>query len=197
MNIDTGLSAVQLRRFIGARLLSPLELLDACIARIGRLNPAVNALAATDFERARDAARAAGAAVMRGDALGPLHGLPIGIKDLQDTAGLLTTSGNVGRRNHVPDTDDAMVARLRAAGAIVTAKTNVPDMGAGANTRNPHGAQPAIRSIRRSMQAARPAGRQWHWRWTCCRCAPVPTPAGHCGYRRRSAVWSACGHRPA
>ena len=74
---------------------------------------------------------------MRGDTLGLLHGLPLGVKDLQDTAGLLSTSGKIGRRNHVPAHDNTLVARLRAAGAIVTAKTNVPDMGAGANTRNP------------------------------------------------------------
>lgn len=129
-------SARELRALIGQRAISPVELMDACIARIEALNPAVNALAATDFDRARAAARAAEAAVMRGEALGPLHGLPLGVKDLQDTAGLLTTSGNIGRRHHVPRRDNTLVARLRAAGAIVTAKTNVPDMGAGANTRN-------------------------------------------------------------
>jgi amidase len=131
------LSARELRALIGRRAVSPVELMDACIARIEALNPAINAIAATDFERARSAARAAEAAVMRGDPLGALHGLPLGVKDLKDTAGLLTTSGNIGRRNHVPARDNALVARLRAAGAIVTAKTNVPDMGAGANTRNP------------------------------------------------------------
>ena len=130
-------SAVELRRLIGSRQISPVELLDACIARIEKLNPAVNAICATDFTRAREAARLAEAQVMRGDALGPLHGLPIGIKDLQDTAGLLTTYGNVRLRGHVPVADIALVARMRAAGAIVTAKTNVPDMGAGANSRNP------------------------------------------------------------
>jgi Asp-tRNA(Asn)/Glu-tRNA(Gln) amidotransferase A subunit family amidase len=131
------LHAVELRRLIGARQISPVELMDACIARIETFNPAVNAIAATDFERARASARAAEADVMRGAPLGPLHGLPLGVKDLQDTAGLLTTFGNVGLRGHVPAQDNGLVARLRAAGAIVTAKTNVPDMGAGANTRNP------------------------------------------------------------
>ncbi len=130
-------SAVELRRLIGARQLSPVELMDACIARIESLNPAINAIVAPDFERARQAAREAEAAVMRGAPLGPLHGLPLGVKDLQDTAGLLTTYGNVGLRGNVPARDNGLVARLRAAGAIVTAKTNVPDMGAGANTRNP------------------------------------------------------------
>ena len=130
------LSAVELRRRIGRKDISPVELLEACIARIEAVNPAVNAICATDFERARATARAAEARVLRGETLGPLHGLPLGVKDLQDTAGLLTTSGNVARRGHVPQHDNVLVARLRAAGAIVTAKTNVPDMGAGANTRN-------------------------------------------------------------
>jgi amidase len=130
-------SAVELRRLIGTRQLSPVELLDACIERIGRFNPAVNAICATDFTRAREAARLAERQVMRGDLLGPLHGLPMGIKDLQATAGLLTTHGNVRLRGNVPDADISLVAKMRAAGAIVTAKTNVPDLGAGANTRNP------------------------------------------------------------
>ncbi|MCB2036286.1 MAG: amidase [Ottowia sp.] len=111
--------------------------MDACIDRIETLNPKVNAVCATDFDRAREQARAAEARVMAGDELPLLHGLPIGIKDLQDTQGLLTTYGNVGFRHHVPAADNGLVARLRRAGAIVTAKTNVPDMGAGANTRNP------------------------------------------------------------
>ncbi len=128
--------AVTLRRAIGRRALSPRELMQACIARIEAVNPAVNAMAATDFERALALAAEAEAAVMRGDALPPLHGLPLGVKDLLDTAGLLSTSGNIGLRGHVPAADNSLVARLKAAGAIVAGKTNVPDMGAGANTRN-------------------------------------------------------------
>lgn len=131
-----GLSAVELRRLIGARSLSPLELMRASIARIEALNPGVNAIAATDFERALEQARAAESAVMRGGALPPLHGLPLGVKDLLDTEGLLSTCGNVALRGHVPAADNSLVARLKRAGAIVAAKTNVPDMGAGANTRN-------------------------------------------------------------
>lgn len=130
------LSAVELRRLIGRRALSPVELLQACIARIEAINPAVNAICATDFERALARAREAEAAVMRGDALPLLHGLPLGVKDLLDTEGLLTTCGNVAMRGHIPDADHGLVARLRAAGAIVACKTNTPDLGAGANTRN-------------------------------------------------------------
>ncbi|MBI0329479.1 amidase [Burkholderia plantarii] len=132
----TELSAVEARRLIGAGQLSPVELLDACIARIEAVGPAVNALAATAFERARDEARLAQEAVVLRRPLGLLHGLPIGVKDLEETAGLLTTYGSVPHRDHVPAADNAFVARLRAAGAIVAAKTNTPEMGAGANTRN-------------------------------------------------------------
>lgn len=129
-------SAVELRRLIGTKEISPVELLDACIARIEALNPAVNAIAATCYPEARDAARAAERAVLAGEPLGLLHGLPLGVKDLEDTAGLLTTYGSPLFRGHVPTQDTTLVARLRAAGAIVVAKTNVPEMGAGANTRN-------------------------------------------------------------
>ncbi|MCW5729313.1 MAG: amidase [Alphaproteobacteria bacterium] len=131
------LPATELRRLIGRREVSPVELLESCIARIERLDPAVNAIAARCFARARAEARAAEAAVQRGEPLGRLHGLPVGIKDLQDTAGLLTTHGSPLYRDHVPKADSAQVALVRRAGAIVVAKTNVPEFGAGANSRNP------------------------------------------------------------
>src|SRR5690349_595416 len=130
-------TAVELRRLIGSKAVSPVELLEACIAQIERVNPFVNAVTATCFERARTEAKAAEAAVMRGDALGLLHGLPLGVKDLEPTAGLLTTWGSAIFRDHVPQEDIELVARLRRAGAIVVGKTNVPEMGAGANSRNP------------------------------------------------------------
>ncbi|HEX2335497.1 MAG TPA: amidase family protein, partial [Hyphomicrobiaceae bacterium] len=131
------LSAVELRQRIGRKQISPVELLAACIDRIAAIDPAVNAIAATDYPSARRQAQAAETAALRGEELGPLHGLPIGIKDLSDTAGLLTTHGSPLYRDHVPKTDAAMVALLRKAGAVVVAKTNTPEFGAGANTRNP------------------------------------------------------------
>jgi Asp-tRNA(Asn)/Glu-tRNA(Gln) amidotransferase A subunit family amidase len=130
------LSAVEARRLIGSRQLSPVELLESCLARIGEVNHAVNAVVALDTDRARAAARAAEAQVMRGDPLGALHGLPIAIKDLSETAGLRTTWGSQIFAEHVPAADEAMVAGLRAAGGIVVGKTNTPEFGAGANTRN-------------------------------------------------------------
>ena len=129
-------TAVEVRQLIRDKALSPVELLDACIDRIVSLNPAVNAVAATDFERARVQARQAEARVLKGKPLPLLHGLPLGVKDLQETEGLLTTYGNIAHRGNIPTFDNSQVAALKRAGAIVTAKTNVPDMGAGANTRN-------------------------------------------------------------
>lgn len=130
-------SAVALRQMIAAGDISPVELLEACIDRIEAVNPFVNAVTATCFDRARGEARAAEQAVLKGEQLGLLHGLPLGVKDLEPTAGLLTTFGSPLFRDHIPDRDIELVARLRRAGAIVVGKTNVPEMGAGANSRNP------------------------------------------------------------
>ncbi|MGG5818705.1 amidase [Falsiroseomonas sp. HW251] len=130
------LTAVEARRLIGAKKLSPVELLESCLARIEAVNPAVNAMVAMDTDRARTAAKQAEAAVTRAEALPALHGLPIGIKDLEETKGLRTTWGSPLFADHVPTRDEAMVANLRAAGAIVIGKTNTPEFGAGANTRN-------------------------------------------------------------
>jgi amidase len=128
--------AVDLRRLIGAGEISPVELVESCIARIESADPAVNAITATAYDRARAEAQQAEAAVRRGDALGPLHGLPIGVKDLSDTEGLLTAYGSPLFADNVPAADELVVAVLRQAGAIVLAKTNTPEFGAGANTRN-------------------------------------------------------------
>ena len=130
------LSSVELRRRIGSKEISPIELLEAAIGRIEALNPAVNAIAATDYERARKVAKDAETAARKGEPLGPLHGLPTGIKDLHETAGLLTTYGSPLYRDFVPAQDAAMVDLVRKAGAVIIAKTNVPEFGAGANTRN-------------------------------------------------------------
>ncbi|ROM69817.1 amidase [Pseudomonas brassicacearum] len=129
-------TAVELRELIGTQAISPVELMQACIERIEAVNPYVNAVTATDFERSLEQARVAERAVLAGEPLGLLHGLPVGIKDLENTEGLLTTYGSPLFKNNVPAQDNALVARLRSAGGIVTAKTNVPEMGAGANTRN-------------------------------------------------------------
>lgn len=130
------LDAREARRLIGSKALSPRELVASCIQRIETVDPAVNAMVARDFERASAAATEAEAAVMRGDALGALHGLPIGIKDLEDTEGLRSTYGSVLFKDHVPTKDHLIVQSVKKAGAIVLGKTNTPEWGAGANTRN-------------------------------------------------------------
>jgi amidase len=131
------LGAVELRRRIGAKEISPVELLASCLRRIEAVNPALNAVTAMCVDRAKSEAKAAEAAVMRGETLGLLHGLPIGIKDLNETAGLRTTWGSPLYADYVPEKDERMVAAVRKAGAIVVGKTNVPEFGAGANTNNP------------------------------------------------------------
>lgn len=130
------LTSVELRRRIGSKEISPVELLEACIARIAAINPAVNAITATCYARARSEAKVAEKAALAGEDLGILHGLPTGIKDLEETAGLLTTYGSPLYRDNIPAADNTMVGRVRKAGAIVVAKTNVPEFGAGANSRN-------------------------------------------------------------
>jgi len=130
------LGAVEARGLIARRQLSPVELAEACIARVEALDHAVNAVVARDFDRLMDDARAAEAKVSAGAALGLLHGLPVAIKDMNDVAGLPTTYGSELFRDNVPEEDDALVAAVRAAGGLVLGKTNVPEWSAGANTRN-------------------------------------------------------------
>jgi len=130
------LSATEARRLIGSRSLSPVELLDSCIAQIESVNPVVNAIVTTAYGRARDEAREAERRVMAGEPLAPLHGLPVGFKDLAETAGIRTTHGSLLYRNHVPTRDEPVVAAVRQAGGIVVAKTNTPEFGAGASTSN-------------------------------------------------------------
>jgi amidase len=129
-------SARELARLIRDRAASPLEVLDAHIAAIEALNPELNAVVTLAGEQARDNAERAEAAVTNGEPLGPLHGLPLGIKDITQTAGIRTTFASPLLQDNVPAEDDEVVRRLKAAGAIVLAKTNTPEFACGANTNN-------------------------------------------------------------
>ena len=129
--------AVELRRLIAGKEISPVELLGSCRERIERVNTAVNAVVADCFERAEREAKNAEKAALRGESLGPLHGLPIGIKDLVLTEDLVTTFGSPQYQDFVPESDERQVQAVREAGAIVIGKTNTPEFGAGANTVNP------------------------------------------------------------
>jgi amidase len=129
--------AVELARLIRARELSAAELLAAVLARIADANPAVNAIVTLAAEQAAVAARALDAQAARGSFAGPLHGLPIAVKDLAETAGIRTTFGSPLFASYVPDFDAPHVARLKQAGAVVIGKTNTPEFGAGSQTFNP------------------------------------------------------------
>ena len=129
-------SARELAAGIAGGALSAAEVMDAHLGRIAAVNPRVNAIVTLDEAAARAAAAEADRAVARGDALAPLHGLPIAVKDLEDTAGMRTTYGSTIFAEHVPDADSLVVGRLRRAGAIVIGKTNTPEFGAGSQTFN-------------------------------------------------------------
>jgi len=119
-------TARQLEDELRARRLSSRELLDAYLTRIDQLGPPVNAVVTLDREAAYAAATRADDAAVRGDWLGPLHGLPVTIKDAIEVAGMRSTGGAIELANHVPTVDAPSVARLKSAGAIVFGKTNVP-----------------------------------------------------------------------
>ena len=118
--------ATRLAAAIRRRELGSEELLDHYLERIGRLNPAINAVVTLDEERARAEARTADRATVAGGPLPPLHGLPVTIKDALATAGLRSTGGATELAEHVPTVDAPVVASLRRAGAIVFGKTNLP-----------------------------------------------------------------------
>jgi amidase len=130
------LTAVDLASRIRARQLSAREVMAAHLARIERVNPAVNAIVTLAAERAMAEAARADEGQARGDALGPLHGLPVAHKDLVDTAGIRTTRGSRFYRDFVPTADALIVSRIRGAGAITLGKTNTPEFGAGSQTFN-------------------------------------------------------------
>src|SRR2546421_5370977 len=114
----------------------PLELVQAVLTRLERVNPRLNAYCTIAAEPALEAAKRATAAARRRARLGPLHGVPVSIKDLTPTKGIRTTWGSKIFEHHVPEQDGLSVERLKAAGAIVLGKTNTPEFGAGANTFN-------------------------------------------------------------
>jgi amidase len=127
MNLDfSTATAGQLTLALRSRQISSRELLDQLLTRSQQLNPAINAIIAWDTERAQAAAARADDATARGETTGALHGLPMTVKDVFETEGLVTTSGAPELAKHVPGTDALAVARLKAAGAIVFGKTNTP-----------------------------------------------------------------------
>ena len=130
------LTACELVLLLRQKRISAREVMTAHLARIERVNPAVNAIVTLRPEPALDAADTADTALARGDAVGPLHGLPIAHKDLFVTAGIRTTFGSLAFKDHVPTETALIVERERRAGAITIGKTNTPEFGAGSQTFN-------------------------------------------------------------
>ncbi len=131
------LPATSQRELLRHRTISARELLGAYLSRIEAFNPVVNAIVTLDAAGAMAQAQAADDALARGEETGALHGLVVAHKDLLPTKGMRTTFGTPLFRDFVPTEDAAVVARMRAAGAIRIGKTNVPEMGAGSHTFNP------------------------------------------------------------
>ena len=130
------MSAVEMAEAIKTKRLSPVEIIDAILSRIEQLNPKVNAYCTLLAESARKQAKEAESMVIRGEELGPLHGVPVSIKDLVFTKGIRTTGGSRIYENFIPEEDAIVVERLKAAGAIILGKTNTPEFGWMALTSN-------------------------------------------------------------
>lgn len=134
------LSAQELAQRIRGKELSPVEVMDALLDRIAAIDPGLNAYCTVAADEARDAATAAEIAILSGEALGPLHGVPVSIKDLIFTRRLRTAAGSRLLADHVPEEDAVAVERLRAAGAIIVGKTTTPEFGFKGVTDSPlHG----------------------------------------------------------
>jgi aspartyl-tRNA(Asn)/glutamyl-tRNA(Gln) amidotransferase subunit A len=129
-------SATELRKLIDEKQVSIVELVESFYRRIGDLNPQLNAYLALCPDQALAEARAAQDAVQRGDPVGPLHGIPISIKDLEMTKGIPTTAGSGVFKDRTPDMDSVVVERVRQAGAIILGKTNTPEFGLSGTTEN-------------------------------------------------------------
>ena len=130
------MTAVELTQRIRSRQLSCVEVMEAHLAQIDRVNPQVNAIVTYHPELALEGAQAADDALSRGDDVGALHGLPVAHKDLVETAGVRTTHGSPIYADHIPEQDALIVERLKRAGAISVGKTNTPEFGAGSQTFN-------------------------------------------------------------
>ena len=129
-------SAKSMAQAIQDKEVSAVELVEAHLARIEEVNPALNAVVQLAAERARAEAVEADAALARGESKGALHGVPFTLKDSIDTEGIITTGGTLGRKDFVPDADATVTARLRAAGGILLGKTNTPELTYAGETDN-------------------------------------------------------------
>jgi aspartyl-tRNA(Asn)/glutamyl-tRNA(Gln) amidotransferase subunit A len=128
--------AIELRRMVASKNVSPVELAELYLGRIEKLDGELHSFLTVDRDGTMRSARAAEQAVMRGDPLGPLHGVPISVKDLDITRGLRTTNGSLTFKDWVPDEDSVHVEWVRRAGVVILGKTNTPEFGMFGLTEN-------------------------------------------------------------
>ena len=131
------MDAVTLANHIRAKELSPVEVVEAVLARTEKLEPLLHAFCTPTPDLAKETAKRIEQALMAGEEVGPLAGVPVGIKDLVCTQGILTVSGSFAYEDFVPEEDDVSVERLKKAGAIILGKTNVPEFGYSGTGHNP------------------------------------------------------------
>ena len=174
-------------RLIADGEISSVELVGAHLEQIGKVNPVVNAMVTMVAESAMEQAGLADKARSTGEELGPLHGLPIAIKDLQDTAGILTTHGSPIYKDNVPARDALIVERVKNAGAIIVGKSNTPEFGAGSQTFNP-----VFGATRNPYDTTRTCGGSSGGAGVALACGMVPIATGsdHGGSLRNPAAWS-------
>jgi hypothetical protein len=208
-------SAASLSRAIREKKVSSQEVVEAYIQRIEAVNPHLNAVVQLTAEAALAHAREADTALARGESKGPLHGVPITVKDSFDTEGIISTAGTKGHASYVPQQDATAVARMRAAGAIVLGKTNLPELSLAyesdnliyGRTNNPYDLSrtPGGSSGGESAIIAAGSGYRRGWKYSRSRAFlryrrpqanlrahPVHRPAASCvrGIRARPACWS-------
>ena len=193
------MTAAEVAQAITARQLSPVELMNALLKRIGRLDPKLNVFIGLDGDAAMDAAKAAEAEITSGRHRGPLHGVPVGIKDIIDVAGLPTTCHSKVLIDNVASADAACVSRLRGAGAIVLSKLSTHEFAIGGPSFDLPWPPARTLAILTITPAARLRGRARAWRQGCSQwrlaaipaavCATRPAPAGSSGSSRPRA-WS-------
>ena len=190
--------AVDMVDAIRTKKLSAREVMQAHLQQIQRVNAQVNAIVTlVPEEQLMAQAAAADEALAHGKWLGPLHGLPVGVKDLHETGGIRTTYGSPLHKNDVPDFDCRVVQREKEAGAIVMGKTNVPEFGLGSQTFNPvFGPLTILTTLPRpAAEAPAEAPSRWHAEWF--RWPMAATWAVRSAILPISATWWACGRRRA
>ena len=193
MNSDilTQLSGAEIARRIRDKDLSPVEVVEGYLERIDRYDGVLHSYITVCRDEALAAARKAEQAVLQGESLGPLHGLPLSVKDQMDTAGVLTTAGSTILGDYVPTEDATLIARAKAAGAVLLGKLNMTEFAAGQGDPFKYG-DPVRNPWDLERFPAAPAAVQASpWRPRCARSRWARTRAARSEGRRPSAASSA------